>query len=225
MPEQTKVRPALQERSREKRDRLINAGLSVFARCGYAETRMADVADEAGVSVGVLYQRFKDKRAFFEVIVDTLAERLEQDIYTFFQKAEEEGKEEADEAGYEAAHEAGDLSELIEGVVATLVEMIGRDVGFFLALITVGEEVPGAIGRIAAVDRLRARKLHTFITERGMVDRALIDEDKVFFALATAIRMLLVTAAVDRDPIRLRAPGTLTELALILTGYLQSPKT
>ena len=71
---QSNIRPALQERSREKRDRLINAGLCVFSQSGYAQTRMADVAAEAGVSVGVLYQRFKDKRAFFEVIVDTLAE-------------------------------------------------------------------------------------------------------------------------------------------------------
>jgi AcrR family transcriptional regulator len=185
----TNIRPALQERSREKRDRLIKAGLSVFSRRGYAQTRMADVAAEAGVSVGVLYQRFKDKRGFFEVIVDTLAK---------------------------------DLHELIERVVATLVEVVERDVGFFLALITVGEEVPGVIGRIAATDRLRARRLHKLVTERGLVDGALIDEDKVFFALATAIRMLLVTATVDREPIRLRAPETLTELAAMLTGYLQA---
>ena len=184
---------------------MIRAGLSVFSRYGYTQTRMAEVAAEAGVSVGVLYQRFNDKRAFFEVIVDTLAERLERDVNAFFEEADE----------------AWDLHDLIERVVATLVEMVERDVGFFLALITVGDEVPGVIGRVAATDRLRARRLHTLVTERGLVDRALIDEDKVFFALATAMRMLLVSATVDRDPIRLRAPETLTELAAMLTGYLQ----
>lgn len=206
---QTNIRPALQERSREKRDRLISAGLSVFSRCGYAQTRMVDVAAEAGVSVGVLYQRFTDKRAFFEVIVDTLAERLERDVNEFFDEA----------------NEAWDLSELIERVVATLVEMVERDVGFFLALITVGEEVSGAIARIAAVDRHRARRLHGFAAGRGLIDRASTDEEKVFFALATAMRMLLVTATVDRDPIRLHGPSTLMELARMLTGYLQTQKT
>ncbi len=166
---------------------------------------MADVASEAGVSVGVLYQRFNDKRAFFEVIVDTLAVRLERDVNAFFDEADE----------------AWDLSEVVERVVATLAEMVGRDVGFFLALITVGEEVPDAIARIALVDRLRARRLHVLLTERGLIDRTDIDEENVFFALATAIRMLLVTATVDRDPIRLRSPQTLTELAAMLTGYLQ----
>ena len=172
---QTNIRPALQERSREKRDRLINAGLGVFSQRGYAETRMADVAAEAGVSVGVLNQRFKDKRAFFEVIVDSLGERMERDVDAFFDDEE--------------AAAAGELSALIERLVATLVEMIERDVGFFLALIAVGEEVPGAIGRIAAVDRHRAQRLHRLITKRGLVDRALIDEGKVFFGLASGGRL------------------------------------
>ncbi len=209
---QNNIRPALQGRSRDKRDRLINAGLRVFSRSGYAEARMADVAAEAGVSVGVLYQRFADKRAFFEVIVDTLAEQLERGVNEFFLEAEK-------------ADQAWDLPGLIERVVATLVEMIERDVGFFLALITVGEEVPAAIERIAVVDRLRAQRLHRFITESELIDRELIDEGKVFFALATAIRMLLVTATVDREPIRLRDPETVTELAAMLTGYLHTHKT
>ena len=212
----TNIRPALQERSREKRDRLIRAGLSVFSRCGYAQTRMVDVAAEASVSVGVLYQRFTDKRAFFEVIVDTLAERIERDVNDFFDEAETRA---------ENAGEAWDLSELIGRVVATLVEMVARDVGFYLALIAVGEEVPSAIGRIAAVDHHRAQRLHAFACDRGLIDPTAIDEKKVFFALATAIRMLLVTATVDRAPIRLRAQETLAELSLMLVGYLQPSKT
>ena len=64
----------------------------------------------------------------------------------------------------------------------------------------VGEEVPGAIGRIAAVDLHRAQRLHAFAAGRGLIDPTAIDEQKVFFALATAIRMLLVTATVDRAP-------------------------
>ena len=198
------VHPAHQERSRDKRDRLIRAGLSVFARCGYHQTRMTDVAAEAGVSVGVLYQRFKDKRAFFEVIVDTLAERLEQGVNDFF----------------EAADDAWSLHELVARVIETLVEVVERDVGFFLALVTVGDDVPGAISRIAATDRLRARRFHAFAIRGGLIDRA-VDEETVFFALATAIRMLLVTATVDRDPVRLRNPETRSQLAAMLTGYLQ----
>jgi len=59
------ARPALQQRSREKRDRLIKAGITAFARDGYESARVVDLAKDAGISVGVFYQRFKDKRGFF----------------------------------------------------------------------------------------------------------------------------------------------------------------
>jgi AcrR family transcriptional regulator len=58
-------RPALQERSRETRDRVLAAAEEVFATRGYEGARMADIAETAGCSVGALYQRFKDKDALF----------------------------------------------------------------------------------------------------------------------------------------------------------------
>jgi len=200
------IRPALQERSREKRDRLIQAGLSVFAQHGYNQARMTDIAAEAGVSVGVLYQRFDDKLGLFKVIVDTLAHRLRGELDTFFDEIDE----------------TWSLQELIERLVGNLIDGIDRDVGFFLALITVGEKIPGMVDRLAEIDHLRAQQLRTFLVERSLVDPVLVDKERVFFALATAIRMLLVTAKVDRDPIRLRDPRIRVELAAMLVGYLQS---
>ena len=202
----TNIRPALQERSRDKRDRLIKAGLNVFSRHGYDQTRMTDIAAEAGVSVGVLYQRFNDKRGLFEVIVDNLAHRLRGELDTFFDEIDE----------------TWSLQELIERLVGNLIDGIDRDVGFFLALITVGEKIPGMVDRLAEIDHLRAQRLRTFLVERSLVDPVLVDKERVFFALATAIRMLLVTAKVDRDPIRLSDSRIRVELAAMLAGYLQS---
>ena len=202
----TKIRPALQERSREKRDRLLRAGMSVFSKYGYDQTRMTDIAAEAGVSVGVLYQRFNDKRGLFEVIVETLSHRSKEELDTFFDEIDE----------------TWSLHELIERVVGNLIDGLERDVNFFLALITVGEKIPSVVDRLAEIDHLRAQRLSAFLAEHALVDPALIDKEKVFFALATAIRMLLVTAKVDRDPIRLRDPRIRVELAAMLVGYLQS---
>ena len=202
----TKIRPALQERSREKRDRLLRAGMSVFSKYGYDQTRMTDIAAEAGVSVGVLYQRFNDKRGLFEVIVETLSHRSKEELDTFFDEIDE----------------TWSLHELIERLVGNLIDGIERDVNFFLALITVGEKIPSVVDRLAEIDYLRAQRLSAFLAEHALVDPALIDKEKVFFALATAIRMLLVTAKVDRDPIRLRDPRIRVELAAMLVGYLQS---
>ena len=77
------------------------------------------------------------------------------------------------------------------------------------------------VDRLAEIDHLRAQRLRAFLVERSLVDPALVDKQRVFFALATVIRMTLVTAKVDRDPIRLRDPRIRVELASMLAGYLQ----
>ncbi len=57
-----------QGRSREKLDRLLAAGAQLFGERGFDGTRMSDVAELGGCSVGVLYQRFADKDAFFAAV-------------------------------------------------------------------------------------------------------------------------------------------------------------
>ena len=66
--------PASQARSRELRRRLVEAGERVFAREGYEGARLADIAAEAGCSVGAVYFRFKDKDALFFAIAEAFAE-------------------------------------------------------------------------------------------------------------------------------------------------------
>ncbi len=51
-----------QKRSIEKKQKLIEAGLKLFSEKGYAATTIADLAKEAGVSVGIVYRYFGDKK-------------------------------------------------------------------------------------------------------------------------------------------------------------------
>lgn len=62
------VAPPQQGRSRDKLARLLAAGRELFAERGFDGTRMTDVAERAGCSVGVAYQRFKDKDTFFAAV-------------------------------------------------------------------------------------------------------------------------------------------------------------
>ena len=66
-------RPVQQARSRETRDRLIAAAERVFADKGYEGARIADIAKEAGCSVGAVYVRFQDKDALFVGIAEAFA--------------------------------------------------------------------------------------------------------------------------------------------------------
>lgn len=57
------------------RDAIVSAAERVFARSGFYETKMAEIAREAGVGVGTLYNYFESKEVIFaEIVVDRQAE-------------------------------------------------------------------------------------------------------------------------------------------------------
>lgn len=65
-------------KGRRTRSLLVDAGRTVFARDGYVDARMSDVATEAGVSLGALYRYFGNKEDLFvQVIAD-----LHEDLFT-----------------------------------------------------------------------------------------------------------------------------------------------
>jgi AcrR family transcriptional regulator len=66
--------PVHQGRSRETRERLLEAAEKVFAKKGYDGAKLSDIAEEAGVSVGAVYFRFKDKDALFQAIAETFTQ-------------------------------------------------------------------------------------------------------------------------------------------------------
>jgi TetR/AcrR family transcriptional regulator, fatty acid metabolism regulator protein len=54
--------------SEEKRQHILDAAVRVFARRGYHEARVGDIAAEAGVAHGLLYHYFSSKEALLETI-------------------------------------------------------------------------------------------------------------------------------------------------------------
>ena len=66
MAEQVKTSPA------DKRRAILDAAIRVFARQGYHSTRVADIADEAGVAYGLVYHYFRSKEA---VMTELFTER------------------------------------------------------------------------------------------------------------------------------------------------------
>jgi len=58
--------------SEERRAQIIESAINVFAQQGFANTRMDDVAAEAGLSKGLLYWYFKSKDDIVVAIADLL---------------------------------------------------------------------------------------------------------------------------------------------------------
>ncbi len=58
--------------SEERKQQIIEAAISAFARNGFHKTRMEDIAEESKISKGLLYWYFKSKDEIIIAILDTL---------------------------------------------------------------------------------------------------------------------------------------------------------
>jgi len=66
----------------ERRAVILRAAGPLFARDGYAGTRLDDVAAAAGVSKPILYRHFDSKKALYVALLD----KHEADLPTFFER-------------------------------------------------------------------------------------------------------------------------------------------
>jgi TetR/AcrR family fatty acid metabolism transcriptional regulator len=55
---------------RDKRNRILDAAIHVFARMGYHGARVSDIAREAGIAYGLVYHYFKNKEEILNTIFE-----------------------------------------------------------------------------------------------------------------------------------------------------------
>ncbi|MFD1850743.1 TetR/AcrR family transcriptional regulator [Oceanobacillus bengalensis] len=60
------------------RDKIHSAAIKLFAKKGFAATGVKDIADSAGISVGLLYRHYKTKEDLFNELVSYAAEGLKR---------------------------------------------------------------------------------------------------------------------------------------------------
>ena len=74
------VREPQQERSIEKKNKIIQAGYELFTEVGYYGTNTVEIAKRAGVSTGIVYGYFTDKRDILirvlEIYIDNVSSPL-----------------------------------------------------------------------------------------------------------------------------------------------------
>ena len=80
------VREPQQERSIEKKNRIINAGYELFSEVGYYGTNTAEIAKRAGVSTGIVYGYFQDKRDILICVLEIYIEKVFEPILKAFDK-------------------------------------------------------------------------------------------------------------------------------------------
>ena len=63
------IREPKQQRAIEKKERIIDIGFNLICKKGYYNINTAEIAKEAGVSTGIVYQYFKDK---YDILIEGL---------------------------------------------------------------------------------------------------------------------------------------------------------
>ena len=80
------VREPRQERSIEKKNRIIEAGYQLFSEVGYYGTNTAEIAKKAGVSTGIVYGYFQDKRDILISVLGIYIGKVFEPILKLFDK-------------------------------------------------------------------------------------------------------------------------------------------
>jgi AcrR family transcriptional regulator len=76
-----RVRIPKQQRSMEKKLRIMEAARELFARKGFGGTNSNEIAQKAGVSIGTFYSYFRNKKALFLDILEQYLENFITGIY------------------------------------------------------------------------------------------------------------------------------------------------
>ena len=70
------IRVPQQERSIEKKNKIIQAGYELFSEVGYYGTNTVEIAKRAGVSTGIVYGYFQDKRDILICVLDIYIDKV-----------------------------------------------------------------------------------------------------------------------------------------------------
>ena len=62
-------------------EEIVQAAIRCFAKKGYHATKTADIAKEAGVSEGTLYNYFKDKSALFVAVIEHINSAIDEEFF------------------------------------------------------------------------------------------------------------------------------------------------
>ncbi len=63
--------------TRARRQQILDAAVSCFARKGYHSSTIQDICREAGLSPGAVYSYYKGKQALLEAVIETTTEEID----------------------------------------------------------------------------------------------------------------------------------------------------
>ncbi len=189
--------PASQARSRATRERLLAAAETVFAEKGYDGAKIADIAEEAGCSVGAVYFRCKDKSALFQAIAESFIEDARAGTSRLL------------------SHDHGGPEAILRGFVAATAANFTRHRGLFRAIVERGLDHPRAMKAFFGFREELAQALEDALRGPSLKIRV----------MTQMIYGFLLAGVLNREaPTKINDARAIDELAGACIAYLESAK-
>ena len=134
----------------ERRQQLLDTALATFARLGYHEASMNDIAEAAGVTKPVLYQHFGSKRELFLAVLGDVGGRLRRVVAEATASAP--GPRQQVERGFAAWFEW--VGEHRDGFRVLFDAQVRRDPEFAAEAAKVQRQIADSIATLIVVDGL-----------------------------------------------------------------------
>ncbi len=145
------IRPVRQARSQETVERLLESAESLIADKGFDDVTVAEIAERAGLSVGALYARFRDKMG----VLHSLQDRFVEEAHLTTDAA-------LDPERWEGAS----ISEIVEELIVFLVELHRERRGVMRELLVRTHSDPSMIRRKEGLVAHLSRRLRALLLDR-----------------------------------------------------------
>ena len=152
----------LTTQGRERKQQLVDCAAQLFAERGFAETRIKDIVDAAGVAKGLFYWYFENKEALFAEVAADIRLRLRKHQGTAIDPG------------------AGPLRQIRQGAQSS-VHFMAENAHFFSLLEVETGAVTEASRRQGTAQHIR--DVHSIIL-RGQEQGEIVDEEPELLALA-----------------------------------------
>lgn len=78
-----KIRVPVQDRSKDKKNKIIESAYEIFSEVGFYNANTTDIAKRAGVSTGIVYGYFSDKHDILLYVIDIYISKISNPLQNY----------------------------------------------------------------------------------------------------------------------------------------------
>jgi len=199
------VKPALQGRSKKRRDDLISAGMDLLCEKNFADISIIELTSACGYSVGTFYSRFSDKESFFHAAQKAAVARFISAIEEEFSKP---------------SWQAASTEDIFRTMVDLSIDLLSTNIrGVVRGSIAIAASDPDAWEPIRRCGETLTKTLLNLLHPRFIQDATAMSEESIKFGMQMLFGTLTQAILNDNVNVKLAEPEMRDNLTRMLMVY------